>query len=91
MVRTPKKRAKLGAVPTPPKKKKAPEVKNAWPRKPSIGWEGSRKQMMRRTGKGGDGSSYAIPFEGNGGPAGARKKAEQWLAKMNAEYAKFNS
>ncbi len=35
------------------KKKATPATLAAWPRKPNIGWEVSRKQCMCRSGKGG--------------------------------------
>ena len=94
----PKKKAakapKVKAATAP--KVKAPKVKAAkaakvgavaegaaWPEPPSIGWERSRLQIMCRTGKGGRGSSHAIPFEGNGGEKGALKKATEWLRDMS--------
>ena len=47
---------------------------------PHYGIEHTRKQVMCRTGGGGKGSSFAIPF-GSAGLQAAKKKAEQWLAK----------
>ena len=61
-----------------------------WPTPPSIGWEKSRFQVMCRSGKGGPGSSHAILFEGNGGPKGARAKAEDWLREKMAQYKKHH-
>ena len=48
--------------------------------KPHYGIEHTRKQVMCRTGRGGKGSSFAIPY-GSEGPEAATKKAEKWLAK----------
>ena len=38
---------------------------------------------MCRTGRIGAGSSYRIPFEGNGGAKGAEAKAKDWLKDMS--------
>ena len=48
--------------------------------KPHYGIEHTRKQVMCRTGRGGPGSSFAIPY-GTEGLEAAKKKAEKWLAK----------
>ena len=42
-------------------------VKATWPRKPCIGWEYTRKQVMCRSGKGGSGSTLAMKFADYGG------------------------
>ena len=69
--------------------KKVPAKKTPWPEPPSIGWERSRKQIMCRTGKGGPGSSYRIPFEGHGGPKGALQAAKAWLRDMSGGLMMF--
>ena len=54
--------------------------------KPFLAFEHSRNQVMCRTGKGGPGSSFRIPFDGNGGKAGAWKKGEEWLKREMKTY-----
>jgi hypothetical protein len=80
---------------TPVKKKKSTPmdsfekgtpVKGIWARRPSIGWETSRKQVMCRSGRGGQNSSHKITFKQAGSPKNAWKQAEKWLADMLIEY-----
>ncbi len=71
------------------KKKATPAKLAAWPSKPSIGWEVSRKQCMCRSGKGGTGSSKRILFEEAGGPKKAWKEAKRWLKDTMKEYEGF--
>ena len=77
---------------TPVKSKKHPAAKPAakrvWINPPKIGHEASRQQVMARSGEGGKGSCVAFRYKDYGGKAGAWKKAQEWLRKMQAEYAK---
>ena len=70
-------------------KAKADSKKDAWPRKPSIGWETSRNQVMCRTGKGGKGSSFRIQFSEAGSAKKAWRRAQAWLEKTMKEYSAF--
>jgi hypothetical protein len=60
--------------------------KGIWARRPSIGWEMSRKQVMCRSGRGGQNSSHKITFKKAGSPKNAWQQAEKWLANMLKEY-----
>ena len=61
-------------------------IAGVWKCKPSIGVERTRKQVMCRSGQLGKGSTHRIQFAGNGGEAGAMKKAKVWLANATREY-----
>ena len=62
--------------------------KRVWINPRKIGHEASRQQVMARSGEGGKGSCVAFRYKDYGGKAGAWKKAQEWLRKMQAEYAK---
>ena len=57
-----------------------------WPKRPSICVDSTLKQFMRRTGKGGAGSSHKIPWSENGGKAGALTQAKAWQNNAMKEY-----
>jgi hypothetical protein len=78
--------AKVGT--TAGDKRKTPKavVKATWPRRPTIGWETSRSQVMCRTGRGGLGSSYKITFAEAGSAKKAWRAAQDWLSKMAKEH-----
>jgi hypothetical protein len=65
---------------------KGTPVKGIWARRPSIGWETSRKQVMCRSGRGGQNSCHKITFKMAGSSKNAWKQAEKWLADMLIEY-----
>ena len=56
-------------TPRPKAAKTTPQsvAKAKWPRKPCIGFEHTRKQVMCRSGKGGHGSTLAMKFADYGG------------------------
>jgi hypothetical protein len=84
---TPQKKKKVTAKDSLAKgsPEKAPE-KGTWARRPSIGWEISRKQVMCRSGRGGQDSTHKISFKKAGSAEKAWQQAEKWLAKMVKDY-----
>ena len=65
-------------------------VKTTWPRRPTIGWETSRSQVMRRTGRGGPGSSYKITFAKAGSAKKAWRAAQDWLSNVMKKHEAFH-
>ena len=74
----------VGGTDTPTKDELA-----AWPRRPRIGWERSRDQVMCRSGKSGAGSTKKITFQEAGGEKKAWRLAEKWLEEVMKEYNAF--
>jgi hypothetical protein len=77
---------KRPAPASPETAKPKTNTKSIWARRPVIGWEFSRKQIMCRSGRGGQNSSHKITFKKAGSPKKAWEQAEKWLADMLIEY-----
>jgi hypothetical protein len=79
---TPMKKPAAAVTPSKVKEVVLKSVPDNWVKKPSIGWELSRSQIMCRTGRGGPSSSFRISIPEAGSKTAAKKKAGIWLEKQ---------